>query len=153
MGGWYGLASQQLSAQTSLKQVLRHRYAVFTVSISAIFVAFSAAMYLLVARRWPFPNARLTMTTMCVGSLGYLLLAAAFFNAVILFSLNRPFDVLPSILQGVIADFLVGYTLSHLLGTYFAVGGLVLGGAIFAFGSSRAVLRALARPDHTYFAA
>jgi hypothetical protein len=153
MGGWYELASHQPNGQTCLKQVLRHRYAVYTVSIGAIFVAFSAAIYLPLASRWPVPNARLTMTTMCLGSLGYLLLAAAFFNAVILFSLNRPFDVLPSILQGVLADFLVGYTLSHLLGTYFAVVGLVLGAAIFTFGSSRAVLRALARPDYTYFAA
>ena len=57
-----------------------------------------------------------------------------------------------TILQGLLADFLASYILSHLMGTYFAVAGLVLGGAIFAFGSSRAALRALAQPEYTYYA-
>jgi hypothetical protein len=153
MGGWYDLAKAQSNAEASLSKVLRNRYASYVALIAGLFVTMSAATYFIVARLWPFPKTTVTVGTMWLGSLGYLFLVVALFNAVILFSVNRPRAVLPSILQGLLADFAVGYTLSHLLSAHFAVVGLVLGGMIFAYGSTRAVLRALEQPDYTYYAA
>jgi hypothetical protein len=153
MQSWYDHAKTQPNAGPSLRKILRHHYAWYTSAIVGCFVVFGTSTLFFLVRLQFFPNTKLTFTATFLGSLGYLLLAVGLFNAVVLFSVNRPGVVLRPILLGLLADFLVSYILSHLLGTYFAVTGLVLGGTIFAVGSTRAVLRALEEADYTYYAA
>jgi hypothetical protein len=82
---------------------------------------------------------------------GYLLFAIGLFNTVVLLSLDRLRDVLDILTSAMTIDFIIAYLLSSVAGVYFAVIGLIVGGAIFAIASSRKTLDAIDRADYCYF--
>jgi hypothetical protein len=79
------------------------------------------------------------------------LFAIGLFNTVVLLSLDRLRDVLDILTSAMTIDFIIAYLLSSVAGVYFAVIGLIVGGAIFAIASSRKTLDAIDRADYCYF--
>jgi len=77
----------------------------------------------------------------------------ALFNASSSFSVNRPRAVFTFDLQGLLADFAVGYTLSTSSARIFAVVGLVLGGMIFCPMALLVRSASAGATGHTYYAA
>jgi hypothetical protein len=86
-----------------------------------------------------------------IACFGYLFFAIGLFNTVILLSLDRLRDVLNTLASATMINFILGYLLSSIAGVYFAVIGLIVGGAIFAFASSQKTLAAIDRADYCYF--
>ena len=84
---------------------------------------------------------------MAIGDAGYLLLSAGLLNALVLFSLNRPWDAVRAFTAGLAVNLVVGYILSHVFNTYFAAAGLIAGAVVIAAYSFAAVARTLARAD------
>jgi hypothetical protein len=86
-----------------------------------------------------------------IACFGYLFFAIGLFNTVILLSLDRLRDVLNILALAMMINFILGYLLSSIAGVYFAVIGLIVGGAIFAIASSQKTLAAIDRADYCYF--
>ncbi|HJU41814.1 MAG TPA: hypothetical protein VJ691_03335, partial [Vicinamibacterales bacterium] len=84
------------------------------------------------------------------GSIGYSLFAAGLFDALTLFSVNRPAVVLRALLPALALNLVTGYALSHIVAAEFAVAGLVVGAAVFMLDARRGVHDALRRPDYAY---
>jgi hypothetical protein len=108
-----------------------------------------AAIAAMVAERVDFLTAAGSVTFLA-GCVGYGLFAIGLLDALLLFSLNRPGDVLRALLPALLLNLVGGYVFSHVAGAHYAVAGLVCGAALFAIRSRRAVKSALRRPDFAY---
>jgi hypothetical protein len=112
----------------------------------AVFVVLAAVVGLGIHRLWPELD-RAVWTMMAVGDIGYLLLSGGLLNALVLFSLNRPWEVVRVFTAGLAVNLVVGYISSHVFNTYFAAAGLIAGAVVIAVYSFAAVARTLARAD------
>ena len=151
---WYAQARTVGDAGLPMmKSRLRGRYKAFVIIIVALFALAGWSSWVLLSwvQRSPF-DASVNYTAF-VGGFGYLGLSISLFNAVVLFSLNRPWPVFRAIMPGLLVNLLAGYILSHGFGTRYAVVGLVLGAAVFAIRSTSAVSKTLAQPDYAYYSA
>ena len=117
-------------------------------SFVALFIA-AAMMAAAVAAEVQFLSAA-GQVVFVAGCAGYAIFAAALFDGLTLFSLNRPAAVLRALLPALVVNLVAGYVLSHVAGAEFAVVGLVAGAVVFAFGARRGVREALTRPDFAY---
>lgn len=84
------------------------------------------------------------------GCVGYLLFAVGLLDALTLFSVNRPFSALGALLPALFVNLVAGYVLSHIGGADYAVAGLMVGSAMFAFRARRAARGALREPAFAY---
>jgi hypothetical protein len=91
--------------------------------------------------------------TLAVGDLGYACLAIGLLNALVLFETRRAWTVARDFAAALAINLVTGYVLSHVLGGFHAVDGLVLGAAYFAVASTAAVRRTLQQPAYAYAAA
>jgi hypothetical protein len=111
-----------------------------------VFVLVAGVVALGIHQLWPSLDAAV-WTTVLVGDIGYLMLSAGVLNALVLFSLSRPWDVVRAFTSGLAVNLVVGYVLSHVFNTYFAAAGLIAGAFVVAAYSFAAVARTLARAD------
>ena len=88
--------------------------------------------------------------TFLAGCVGYGLFAVGLLDALLLFSVNRPGEVLKALMPALVVNLAGGYAFSHIAGADYAVAGLVCGAAVFAFRARRMVNVALRRPDFAY---
>lgn len=84
------------------------------------------------------------------GCAGYLLFSVGLFDALLLFSIDRPFAVLRALLPALAVNLIGGYLFSHIAGPEYAAAGLVLGAVLFAVGARRSVDHVLRKPDFAY---
>src|SRR5206468_11119808 len=132
--------------QASFRRQVRRRHA------GAL--AFAAGAFLVVALvvaygvdRLVHPPVHPVWRTVAIGNVGYLMLALGLLNALVLFSLNRPWTAVKCLTAGLAANLTIGYVLSHVYGSYYAAAGLVIGAAIMCASSTIAVQRIAARAD------
>jgi hypothetical protein len=84
---------------------------------------------------------------------GFTLLVWGLWNVNMLFGLSGAASAVIATAAGCVADIALGYVLSR-LGTYhYAVFGFVAGSSVFAFVSTRSIIRAFRDLDYRYFAA
>jgi hypothetical protein len=146
---WYERAKQiTLDEIDSLAWRLQKRYWASFVQICLCFGILMVMTIILLALL--HRNATENILTI-IACLGYLFFAIGLFNTVILLSLDRLRDVLNILASATIVNFILGYLLSSIAGVYFAVIGLIIGGAIFAIASSQKTLFAIDRADYCYF--
>ena len=113
--------------------------------LAGIACAFTATAAL-VAFLVPPSGAEAAFVTGTAGA-GYLLLALAAYNSMILMSLGRPADVVEVFAAGLLVNVALGHALALVIAPSAAVVGLAAGALVLALSSQRAVLRSLARPD------
>jgi hypothetical protein len=115
--------------------------------VVATFIPTSAIVGAMARRLLPGQPASV-WTTLAIGDVGYLLLAIGLLNALVLFSLNRPWGAVKAMTIGLAVNVTVGYVLSHMVSPYFAAAGLVAGGFILAVQSSVVVRQTIRTGDH-----
>jgi membrane associated rhomboid family serine protease len=71
-------------------------------------------------------------------------------NALVLFETRRPWTVVRAFTIALVINLASGYALSHLVGGFYAVVGLLMGAAYFAVVSTAAVRDSLRNPDYAY---
>lgn len=136
----------------TLSRRLRRRYLLFIVSVTFLFTSVGGAVWLAFSNLRPAALSPSVVKTMLISDAGYLFLSVGLFNAVVLFSLDQPVPVLRALLPGLMLNLILGYSLSNMIDVHYAVSGLVVGAAVFALGSGRAVLKALSESDYAYYA-
>jgi hypothetical protein len=92
----------------------------------------------------------LAWSTLIAGDLGYACLAIGFVNALVLFETKCPWTAVQTLTAALIINLASGYVLSHVIGTFYAVYGLLTGAAYFAASSTIAVRRTLQHADYAY---
>jgi hypothetical protein len=123
------------------------RAMVFTATVflvTAVLIAAAAHRMLsggLAQHVWP---------TLLVGDLGYACLAIGLTNVLALFGTQRPWVVVREFSAALAINITTGYVLSHVLGRFHAVDGLLIGAAYFAVRSTVAVRRTLTHVDYAY---
>jgi hypothetical protein len=95
----------------------------------------------------------LAARVMVLGLAGYLLLELALFNALVLFSVNAPIEVLRALGAGFVLNAVGGYVLSNAFGPSFAAAAMCVGAAIFLWRSDRALSISLGRPGYGCYVA
>ncbi len=121
-------------------------------------VALAAAVFLVTAtiiaagarRMLPAAHDPQVWRTLIVGDLGYACLVVGLTNVLALFGLRQPWVVVREFTAALALNIATGYVVSHVLGQFHAVDGLLIGAAFFAARSSLAVRRALSHADHAY---
>jgi hypothetical protein len=119
------------------------RYSIVTLFVITAGIAGVIAVdmgFLTTSARWVF----------AAGCLGYVLFTIGLFDALMLFSIDRPSRVLRALLPALLANVVLGYILSHAAAAQYAVLGLVLGATLFAIDARRGVNQALQRADYAY---
>jgi hypothetical protein len=122
-----------------------HVHAITTVIAAFVPVAVTAAV---VARRLLPGEPESVWTTLAIGDIGYLLLAIGLSNALVLFSLNRPWSAVNALTGGLAINIFIGFALSHAVSPYFAAAGLVAGGLLVAVHATVAVQRTIGTGAH-----
>lgn len=87
-----------------------------------------------------------------IGLVGYAVFTIGLLNSMILFSLARPILVLKAIIPALLINLFLGYFLGHIVVSYYASIGFVLGAIFFAMYSLKEVLAVLSQPDYAYYA-
>jgi hypothetical protein len=146
---WYDRAKRiTLNEIDNLAWRLQKRYWISLVRIFVFFGMLMIITVILLALLHRNLNENILTIIACFG---YLFFAIGLFNTVILLSLDRLRDVLNILASATIVNFILGYLLSSIAGVYFAVIGLIIGGAIFSIASSQKTLTAIDRADYCYF--
>jgi hypothetical protein len=83
-----------------------------------------------------------------LGLISYMILGAALLNAVIMFSLSRPDQVIRPLAFGVLANFVAGFLASRWFAYYDAVWGLLAGVTIFLILTTISVRKVLLHTDY-----
>jgi len=86
------------------------------------------------------------------GAPGYALLVVALGNAVVLFSLSRPWPMVGALIAGIAVDAAVGFILSRTGPPWHAVIGLTAGAVVVAIASYVAAWRVVRQADFAYYA-
>jgi hypothetical protein len=89
--------------------------------------------------------------SLVMGSVGYLVFSLGVFDAVVLFSANRPRFATRPLVEGLLVNVVLSGTLSHLIAPHYAAIGLVAGALVFVRGSRRAVTDMLRQPDFAFY--
>jgi hypothetical protein len=89
--------------------------------------------------------------SLVMGSVGYLVFSLGVFDAVVLFSANRPRFATRPLVEGLLVNVVLSGTLSHLIAPRYAAIGLVAGALVFVRGSRRAVTDMLRQPDFAFY--
>ena len=146
---WYEQAKVLTSDRiTFFCKRLRRLYGQFMVVALLFFtVSVSFTIGIPTPKSWATINFVLTL----IGCLGYLLLALALLNAIVLFSINLAFSILTSLFPSLLLNLMVGYLMANLLAPEWAVFGLVFGSTAFMLLSSRKVWQAIHNPDYAYY--
>jgi hypothetical protein len=88
--------------------------------------------------------------TLAVGDVAYACLATGLLNALILFETRRPWTVVSTFAMALAINLAAGYLMSHALGGFQALNGLVAGSLYFAAASTAAVKAAWKDPAYAY---
>jgi O-antigen/teichoic acid export membrane protein len=86
-----------------------------------------------------------------LGILGYLALAFALWNTIILLTLNQMPAILKMLWPATLINLVCGYVLGQIWGVSFTPFGLLLGAVVFGWLASRQVKRAIEQLDYCYF--
>lgn len=127
---------------------IRRRAMMATIGVFFIGVAITAWFFF--ARSYGSSPSLKLLETVVLGGLGYLLLAMALFENIILAGVNATPRALRTVSLGLAANVLAGYCLSHLWGVQFAAAGLFLGSAVLFWQCNLAVRRVLHDPGYHY---
>jgi len=122
-------------------------------AIALTLVTFAAAAVVigsLSGRMLPEGLTPRAISTLIVGDLGYACLAIGLLNSLLLFETRRPWLVARAFATALAINLGSGYLLSHVLGGFHAVDGLLLGALYFAAASTVAVRQTLSRPDYAF---
>jgi hypothetical protein len=128
---------------------LRSRHLTMMSTIAVFFLGVAIMAWLLFSRSSGFSSLKL-LQTVVLGGLGYLLLAIALFENIILAGMNATPRALGAVSLGLAANVLAGYCLAHLWGVQFAAAGLLLGSAVLFWQSNIAVRRVMHDPGYYY---
>jgi hypothetical protein len=135
---------------TPISAVLRrHHHRALGIALGT-FVVTAVAVGSLAQRNLPDELTPLAWSTLVAGDLGYLCLAIGFVNALVLFETKCPWTAVQTLTAALILNLASGYVLSHVMGTFYAVYGLLAGAAYFAMSSTVAVRRTLQHADYAY---
>lgn len=126
----------------------RRRMMMLTIAVFFIGVAFIA--WFVFSRSYGSSPSLKLLQTVVLGGLGYLLLAIALFENIILAGMNATPRALRAVGLGLAANVLAGYWLSHLWGVQFAAAGLCLGSVVLFWQCNRAVRRVIHDPGYHY---
>ena len=118
-------------------------------TIVVFFLGVAILAWFLFARAYGSSSLKL-LQTVVLGGLGYLLLAIALFENIILAGMNATPGALRAVSLGLAANVLAGYCLSHVWGVQFAAAGLFLGSAVLFWQSNLAVRKVLHDPGYHY---
>jgi len=135
-----------------LTAALRRHHLTALARAVTVFVVTAVAVVPMATRFLPTEPAPLAWSTLLAGDIGYGCLAAGFVNALVLFEIQSPWLAVQTLTAALGINLASGYVLSHLLGSYHAVDGLLLGAAYFAVASTIAVRRTLRYADYAYAA-
>jgi hypothetical protein len=129
---------------------LQHRRRTMMATIVVFFIAVATLAWFLFSRSYGSSPSLKLLETVVLGGLGYLLLAIALFENIILAGMNATPWALRAVALGLVANVLAGYCLSHLWGVQFAAAGLFLGSVVLFWQSSMAVRRVIHDPGYHY---
>ncbi len=146
---WYRVAKPATPQNVhKLVGVLRQRYRVIgTLVVGLSLVAGAITLVLMAVAQQSFAN----MTLTALGILGYLTLAFALWNTIILLTLNQMPAVLKMLWPATLINLICGYILGYVLGVNWTPLGVLLGGVFFSFLASRQVRKAIEQLDYCYF--
>lgn len=133
--------------ESAFVRSLRHAHLRILSLVIALFVP-TAGLIAALGRRLLPDQAPTVWTTLAIGDVGYVLLAIGLSNALVLFSLNRPWSAVKAMCAGLVVNLAVGSVLSHLVTPYFAAAGLIAGGFVLALQSSVVVRDAMRAAPH-----
>ncbi len=145
--------SMGLSRMQELRSILQRVWKRHVISIAVIFCLFAMASWFFFMHLKPDAATSNVLATDILGGLGYLFLSIGLYNAIFLLSVDRLFLLIRALLPGLVANLLIGYTLSHAINVYYAALGLAIGAAIFAIRSSFAVRSTIRDLDYAYASA
>ncbi len=128
---------------------LRCRYRTMMATIVVFFLGVALMAWFFFSGSYG-SSSRTLLETVVLGGLGYLLLAIALFENIILAGMNAIPRALRAISLGLAANVLAGYCLSHLCGVQFAAAGLFLGSAVLFWQCDRAVRKVMHDPGYHY---
>jgi hypothetical protein len=131
------------------KVLFRHHNRAIALTL-VTFVVAAVAIGLLSRRVLPEGLTPRALSTLVAGDLGYACLTIGLLNALLLFETRRPWLVARVFATALAINLVSGYLLSHMLGGFHAVDGMLLGAAYFAAASTIAVRQTLSRSDYAY---
>jgi hypothetical protein len=129
---------------------LQHRRRTMMATIVAFFIAVATLAWFLFSRSYGSSPSLKLVQTVVLGGLGYLLLAIALFQNIILAGMNATPRALRAVGLGLAANVLAGYCLSHLWGVQFAAAGLFLGSVVLFWQCNMALRRVIHDPGYHY---
>ena len=144
-----GVCPLSAGPQLLLSVAGRHHLRALTLTITAFAVA-AACIALLVRRALPELMTSYAWSTLFAGDVGYACLTVGLLNSLVLFQTRQAWTVVQEFTAALVINLTVGYVLSHALGSFHAVDGLLLGAGYFAVASTLAVRRRLKHPDYAY---
>ena len=148
---WSRLAAhlgQEESADFVARLQIRRRR--MMAAIVVFFIGVAILAWFVFSRSYGSSPSQQLLQTVGLGGLGYLLLALALFENIILAGINATPRALRAVGLGLAANVLAGYCLSHVWGVQFAAAGLCLGSAVLFWQSNLAVRRVLQDPGYHY---
>ncbi|MBY0492696.1 MAG: hypothetical protein K2Y23_00655 [Cyanobacteria bacterium] len=148
MRAWRRDAKTAVAGAAVFVDRLNHRRRLSLAIIVGLFVVLSVTAAVIAGRvSFLIPGSSITFAAGCFG---YALFAIGLLDALLLFSVNRPGEVLRALLPALLLNLAGGYAFSHIAGANYAVAGLVFGAALFAVRARQGVTSALRRPDFAY---
>ena len=147
MQAWRSDAREGAPGAPPLARALRRRRRIALCLIAATFGTFAIAAAALAIPDFLSPE---SYGVFVAGCLGYGLFSLGLLDALLLFSINRPGDVLRALLPALGLNLVSGYACSHVIGAQYAVVGLVLGAAWFAWRTASRARAAMRQPDFAY---
>jgi hypothetical protein len=151
---WRKQAATTPEAQAQeLQHRLSRRYLACTIVVVGAFSLLDSIVWRLFGEISPEMFTSSVRWSLVVGSAGYLVFSLGVFDAVLLFSANRPGFVTRPLLEALLVNVIVGGTLSHVVAPHYAGIGLVAGALVFVRGSRRAVTHMLRESDYAFYTA
>ena len=130
---WFRLAEEEHDTER-IRYRLTRRYRLLLIVLCLLFALLASGLWFAYSRLEPAVR-----VTAVLGSVGYFFVALGLFNLIVLSSVNQPERAVGLVGVALVANFLTGYVLSHLIGVQFAAIGLLVGGFVLFVVSSRTI--------------
>jgi len=132
----------------------KHVYILF---FTLIFIGF--LLYFFITSSWGYTASFgkkidvLSIKVCIIGGLGYFFLSWGMLNALYMFTLNRPNQILKALIISCVTNFLVGFFMSRWISYEYSVFGMLVGSIVFMLLTTKYVKKYLIELDFHYYAA
>ncbi len=138
---------------------LYKNYKNHVVILFVVLLVASVFLYYFITSPWGYQSSFgeqidvLSIRVSVIGGLGYFFLSWAMLNALYLFTLNRPNEVLKALIVSSIINFTVGFFISRWVSYEYSVVGLLIGSVVFMVYTTKHVKEYFKQLDFYYYAA